>query len=239
MASETRAHQGPVLFWCGVAVAEFGAVQPSFGYPWHPTAYAGAALLVALGLITVKAAELLPTEQARQRLRLAGYLAGALLVAHQFSSTAYVTSVSRAASLMLYAAAAVMAVLSHTAPSRARGSLLIATGVEPAALRERLRGGGRSGGGGDTIAVYRTDRVTDELRELEARYGVILVVGEEHDPRAKEQVSASGLSRRVPDIAEREVVVAGPRHFQRYVRGALSRLAVPRSQISFKSQQKV
>jgi ferredoxin-NADP reductase len=82
-------------------------------------------------------------------------------------------------------------------------------------------------------------RVTEELRDLEARYGLILVVGEEHDPRAKERLSASGLSRQIPDIAERDVVVAGPRQFKRYVGGALSRLAVPRSQIHFKSGQKV
>ena len=89
------------------------------------------------------------------------------------------------------------------------------------------------------MAVYRTDRATDELRDLESRYGLILIVGEEHDPRAKERVSASGLSRQIPDIAERAVVVAGPRRFKRYVSGALSRLAVPRSQIHFKVGHRV
>ncbi|GAA3107583.1 hypothetical protein GCM10020001_026930 [Nonomuraea salmonea] len=64
------------------------------------------------------------------------------------------------------------------------------------------------------------------------------MVGAEHDPRVKERVSASGLGREVPDIAEREVVVAGPRRFQRYVGGALSRLAVPRSQVHFRSELK-
>lgn len=233
MASEANANQGPVLFWCGVAVAEFGAIQPGFGYPWRPSAYAAAALLVAFGLITVKAADYLRTEEARQRLRLGSYLAGALLVAHQFSSTAYVTDLSRAGSLILYAMAAVMAVWSHQVSDATRPTLLIATGLDAAALRERLAGTP------GTVAVYRTERATDELRDLEARYGLILIEGAEHDPRAKERLSASGLSRQIPDIAERDVVVAGPRQFKRYVGGALSRLAVPRSQIYFKSRQKV
>ncbi|MEV0378645.1 hypothetical protein [Nonomuraea sp. NPDC050643] len=233
MASKANANQGPLLFWSGVAVAEFGAIQPGFGYPWTPTAYAAAALLVALGFLSVRAADYLRTEEARQRLRLGGYLAGALLVAHQFSSTAYVTELSRTGSLLLYAMAAVMAVWSHRVPHTTRPALLIAAGLDPGSLRERLAGDT------DTVAVYRTTRATEELRDLESRYNLILVVGDEHDPRAKERVSASGLSREIPDIAEREVVVAGPRQFKRYVSGALSRLAVPRSQIRFKSQQKV
>ncbi|MFI7129768.1 hypothetical protein ACIBQ1_29000 [Nonomuraea sp. NPDC050153] len=233
MASEANANHGPVLFWCGVAVAEFGAIQPGFGYPWRPTAYAAAALLVALGVLTVKAADYLRTEEARQRLRLGSYLAGALLVAHQFSSTAYVTELSRAGSLILYGMAAVMAVWSHQVVHTTRPTLLIATGLDAAALRERLTGAP------DIVAVYRTERATAELRDLEARYGLILIEGAEHDPRAKERLSASGLSRQIPDIAERDVVVAGPRQFKRYVGGALSRLAVPRSQIYFKSRQKV
>jgi hypothetical protein len=237
MASEANANQGPVLFWCGVAVAEFGAIQPGFGYPWSPTAYAAAALLVALGFISVKAADYLRTEEARQRLRLGGYLAGALLVAHQFSSTASTTGLSRAGSLILYAMAAVMAVWSHRVPETTRGTVLIATGLDPGDLRTRLAAGASAGA--DTIAVYRTERATDELRDLEARYGLVLVVGREHDPRIKERLSASGLSREIPDIADREVVVAGPRQFKRYVAGALSRLAIPRSQIHFKSGQKV
>ncbi|MFB9200894.1 hypothetical protein ACIBIZ_07295 [Nonomuraea spiralis] len=231
MASEVNASHGPILFWCGVAVAEFGAIQPGFGYPWRPTAYAAAALLVALGFVTVKAADLLRTEQARQRLRLGGYLAGALLVAHELSSSAYVTEPSRVGSLLLYAMAAVMAVRSHTVAPETRGRVLIATGMDPQTLRSRLTG--------DTVAVYRTERATTELRDLEARYGLILVTGAEHDPRAKERISASGLGREIPDIAEREVVVEGPRRFTRYVGGALSRLAVPRSQVHFKAGQKV
>ncbi|MEO3870603.1 hypothetical protein ABGB18_17465 [Nonomuraea sp. B12E4] len=231
--AQANANQGPVLFWCGVAVAEFGAIRPGAGHPGLPTAYAAAALLVAAGLICVKAADHLHTEQARQRLRLGSYLAGALLVAHQFSTPAYLTDLSRTSALALYTLAAVMAVWSHHARQETRPSLLIATGLDPKALRARLAGAG------DTVAVYRTDRATDELRELEHRYGLILVVGAEHDPRAKERLSASGLSRQIPDIAERDVVVAGPRRFKRYVGGALSRLAVPRSQIHFKSEQKV
>jgi hypothetical protein len=233
MASEAKANHGPVLFWCGVAVAEFGAIQPGFGYPWTPSAYVAAALLVSLGFLSVKAADYLRTEEARQRLRLGGYLAGALLVAHEFTSTEHVTSLSRVGALLLYSMAAVMAVYSHQVPHGTRGSLLIATGLDPAALRARLAAAA------DTIAIYRTERPTDELRDLEARYGLILVVGQEHDPRAKERVSASGLSRQIPDIAERDVVVAGPRQFKRYVGGALSRLAIPKSQIHFKSIPKV
>ncbi|MEU1387530.1 MULTISPECIES: hypothetical protein [unclassified Nonomuraea] len=235
MASEVNASHGPILFWCGVAVAEFGAIQPGFGYLWRPTAYAAAALLVALGFAIVKAADLLRTEQARQRLRLGGYLAGALLVAHELSSTAYVTELSRVGSLLLYAMAAVMAVRSHTVVPETRGRVLIASGMDPETLRAQLTGGT----GTDTVAVYRAERATSELRDLEARYGLILVTGAEHDPRAKERISASGLSREIPDIAEREVVVEGPRPFTRYVGGALSRLAIPRSQVRFKPGQKV
>jgi ferredoxin-NADP reductase len=141
-----------------------------------------------------------------------------------------------------YVAAALLALLGFlSTPPRTtgarRGSLLIATGVDPAALRARLAEAADHAS--DTVAVYRAERATDELRELEARYGLILVVGAEHDPRVKERVSASGLSREIPDIAEREVVVAGPRPFKRYVGGALSRLAIPKSQIHFKSGQNV
>ncbi|MET8868194.1 hypothetical protein ABZW11_35135 [Nonomuraea sp. NPDC004580] len=230
MASEANAHQGPILFWSGVAVAEFGAIHPGSGHPLAPSAYAAAALLVAVGFLTVVATGRLRTEEARQRLRLGGYLAGALLVAHPFSVTTQATGFTRVASLLLYAAAAVMALRSHRVPGRTRPILLIATGLDPRALAERLA---REP---DTVAVYRTERVTDELRDLQCRYGVILVVGAEHDPRVKERVSASGLGREVPDIAQREVVVAGPRRFQRYVGGALSRLAVPRSQVHFRSE---
>ncbi|NJP98168.1 hypothetical protein HCN51_53595 [Nonomuraea sp. FMUSA5-5] len=241
MASEVNVRQGPILFWSGVAVAEFGAIGPGFGYPWSPAALVGAALLVALGFLSVKAADYLRTEEARQRLRLGGYLAGALLVAHQFSSTAHVTSLSRVGSLLLYAMAAVMVVHSHRVPQETRPSLLIATGLDPVSLRERLAraSDAASDTASDIVAVYRADRVTDELRDLERHYGLILVVGDEHDPRVKERVSASGLSREIPDIAEREVVVAGPRRFKRYVAGALSRLAIPKSQIHFKSGQRV
>lgn len=76
----------------------------------------------------------------------------------------------------------------------------------------------------DTRTLVRIPRLTPELRALEARHGVILVVGEEHDPRVKEQVSASGLRRLVPDITQRRVRLAGPRAFRKYVRGALRRL---------------
>lgn len=226
MASEAKANQPLIVFWCGVAVAEFGAIQPGFGYPWRPSAYAVAGLLVALGLLSVKAPELLRSEQTRQRLRLAGYLVGTLLVTHQLSSTAYVTTASRTGSLILYGIAAVMAVWHYGLRATTRGSLLIVADLEPAGLRDLL-----ATHTGDTVTVYRTDRVTDELRELEAEHGLVVVAGREHDPRAKERLSASGLSRQVPDIAERTVIVAGPRPFKRYVRGALTRLSVPKAQV--------
>ncbi|NBE94998.1 hypothetical protein FE391_39955 [Nonomuraea sp. KC401] len=233
MASEASANQGPILFWCGVAVAEFGAIQPGLGHPWSPTSYVAAALLAGVGLLSVKAAGHLRTEEARQRLRLGGYLTGALLVAHQAGTAPHATEPGRVAWLLLYALAAVMAVMSRRVPRQSKPVLLIATGVDPRTLRARLD---RET---DTVAVYRTERATDELRDLEARYGLVLVVGREHDPRVKERLSASGLSREIPDIAEREVVVAGPRPFKRYVGGALSRLAVPRSQIRFENGHKV
>ncbi|MEU4574577.1 hypothetical protein ACBI99_02340 [Nonomuraea sp. ATR24] len=133
---------------------------------------------------------------------------------------------SRPLALLVYGVAALMTLRGHRGPARTRGTVLIATGLEPGALRSLLASRDDA-----TVAVYRTDRVTEELRDLQDRYGLVLVVGQEHDPRAKERVSASGLSRQVPDIAEREVVLAGPRHFQRYVRGALARLAVPETQV--------
>ncbi|MEV4547676.1 hypothetical protein [Nonomuraea wenchangensis] len=254
MASQAHAHHhGPVLFWCGVAVAELGAIQPGPGHLWRPTAYVAAALLVAIGFLIAEAAQRLTSPQARQRLLLSGYLAGALLVAQQtgaftgaFTDTAGPVQVG---SLLLYVVAAVTALHGHlpsraTSATSARGTLLIATGLDAAALRARLDGdaggdlGGDGDGNADTIAIYRTDQVTDELRDLAARHRLVLVEGAEHDPRAKERISASGLAREIPDLAERDVVVAGPRPFQRYVGGALSRLAVPRSRIRFTSRLK-
>lgn len=225
MGSEASS-TGPVLFWCGVAVAEFGAVQPGYGLAWQPAAYAGAALLVALGLIVVRSAGRLRSRRAGRRLRLAAYLAGTLLVAYHLSAAS--PSPMTVTALLVYAVASVMAVWSHGGgAARTRATLLIATDLEPGTLRTLLAGRDQS-----TVAVYRTELITDELRELQERYGLVLVVGQEHDPRAKERLSASGLSRQVPDIADREVVLAGPRHFTRYVRGALARLAVPGTQVT-------
>ncbi|WP_336206098.1 hypothetical protein [Nonomuraea sp. LPB2021202275-12-8] len=166
----------------------------------------------------------LRSERAGQRLLLAGLLAGALFAAYHLGSTS--SSPVTVSALLVYGVAAVMAVRNHDGAGRTRGTVLIATGLEPAALRGLL-----ASRAGSTVAVYRTERVTDELRELQDSYGLVLVVGKEHDPRAKERLSASGLSRQVPDIAEREIVLAGPRHFTKYVRGALARLAVPGTQV--------
>ncbi|MEV0597126.1 hypothetical protein [Nonomuraea cavernae] len=224
MAGDMRAKQWPLVFWAGVAVAEFGVLRPEAGAPLRPATLAAAAALVALGLLSVRSAAL--SEVARQRLRLVGYPVGALMLAHQFGPATYVTGLSRTGSLILYALAAVMAVWSHAGPSAPGKSLLIVSGLDPAGLRELL-----ASRTDDTVAVYRADRVTDELRDLESRYALVLVTGDEHDPRVKERISASGLRRQVPDIAEREVIVAGPRTFTRYVRGALDRLAVPPTQV--------
>ncbi|NUR82830.1 MAG: hypothetical protein HOY71_01950 [Nonomuraea sp.] len=226
MAGDATTKQWPVIFWCGVAVAEFGAIQPGFGYPWKPSAYAVTVLMVALGVVGVWTAERYLSERNRQRLRMAGFLAGGLVLAHQFASTAYVTSLSRTGSLVLYGTAAVMAVWHHTAPNPVKGAVLIADGLAPARLRRMLAVQPQ-----DTRVVYRAERATDELRELERSLGVTLVLGAEHDPRAKERLSASGLEREIPDIAQREVIIAGPRTFNRYVRGALRRLAVPKKQV--------
>ncbi|MBN6053887.1 hypothetical protein JYK22_18240, partial [Nonomuraea sp. RK-328] len=226
MVGKAKTDQWPILFWCGVAVAEFGAIQPGLGFPWRPTAYAMAGLLVALGLLAVKATDLLRSETARQRLRLATYLAGVLVPVHQLSSTAYVTPLSRTGSLVLYGMAAVMAVWHHATPPPAKGVLVVASGLDTARLRALL-----AERADDTVVIYRAERMTAELRALQDEYGLTLVVGDEHDPRVKERVSASGLRRQVPDIGTRKVVVAGPRPFQRYVRGALSRLAVPGARI--------
>ncbi|WP_327089965.1 hypothetical protein OIE66_04935 [Nonomuraea sp. NBC_01738] len=234
MAVKAKTSQWPVvLFLCGAAVGQFGAIQPGFGYPWRPSAFVTAAALIGVALVLVKAADVL-SERAWQRVRLAGFLTGALLVANQVSTSGYATGMSRAGSILLYATAAVMAVWHHTAPARARarGTLLVASGVEPGRVRAMLAELPQ-----DTVAVYRTDRPTGELDDL----GVIIVTGAEHDPRAKEKVSTSGLARQVPDLAEREVVLAGPRPFARYVRGAVTRAGVPAARVRtarFKPRQK-
>ncbi|GAA4075176.1 hypothetical protein [Nonomuraea soli] len=97
--------------------------------------------------------------------------------------------------------------------------VLIAADIDTARLERLLA---RLPQGAPT--VVRTQRVTAELREIQRRRGLVLVVGDEHDPRVKEQVSASGLARLLPDIGEREVRLAGPRPFRKYVRGALKRI---------------
>lgn len=204
MGSEGKFH-GPLLFWCGVG-ASLGSM-------------AGAVLLALLGLAA---------GHAPRPLRMAAYGVGAVVAAYRLGTAPPVT----ATALLVYGVAAVMVAAAGHGASATKGTVLIATGLEPEALRRLLAE--RAGSGEDTgrtVAVYRTERVTDELRDLQDRYGLVLVVGEEHDPRAKERLSASGLSRQVPDIAEREVILAGPRHFQRYVRGALARLAVPGGQV--------
>jgi hypothetical protein len=97
--------------------------------------------------------------------------------------------------------------------------VLIAADIDTARLKRLLSRMPKSG-----LAVVRAQEPTAELRELERIHRLVLVVGDEHDPRVKEQVSASGLSRLLPDISEREVRLAGPRSFRRYVRGALRRI---------------
>lgn len=209
----------PVVFWAGAAVGQFGAIHPEWSYPWRPTAFLGAALLVGLGLLIVHTGAL----KVSRRLSWLGYVAGAMVLAHQFGTTANVTSLSRTGSILLYGTALVMAVWSFsTRSSDNKSPLLIASGIGPRRLRALL-----ATLPGDTVALYRTAAPTDELRELEARHGLVLVVGDEHDPRAKEQVSASGLHRLVPDIGDRHVMVIGPRSFRKYVHGALARLDVP------------
>lgn len=207
----------PVVFWAGAAVGQFGAIHPEWSQPWRPTAYLGTALLVALGLAIVHTAQ----RGISPKLRWAGYAAGAVVIAHQFGTSAHVTSLSRIGSILLYGTALVMAVWSYSTRTSDRSPLLIASGIAPRRLRSLL-----ATLPGDTVAVYRTSTVTEEVRELEASHRLVLVVGDEHDPRAKEQVSASGLHRLVPDIGERRVLIAGPRSFRRYVNGALTRLGV-------------
>lgn len=146
--------------------------------------------------------------------------AAATLAAYRFGCSTPVTGLT----LTVPAMAAVLVVRGPR--PRTKGTLLVAAELEPDALGRLL-----ARQEPDTLALYRTEQVTAELLELQDRYGLVLVVGREHDPRTKERLSASGLSRQVPDIAEREVILAGPRHFQRYVRGALSRLSVPGAQV--------
>lgn len=217
----------PVLFWAGVAVGQFGAIHPGWSYPWQASAFAGAALLVTLGLITVHAAEGWLSEDAWRRLRLTAYLSGFLMVAHQLTTSAYVTGLSRTGSFLLYGSALIVAVWTRTTRSNARtryGTLLIASGTGVGRMRATLRDAERP------VVVYRARdeyeaACAEELRDLAEH--LIVVEGAEHDPRAKELMSASGLSRLVPDVADREVYVTGPRDFARYVRGALARLEVP------------
>ncbi|MBE1562861.1 hypothetical protein [Nonomuraea africana] len=207
----------PLLFWTGAAVGHFGAIHPGWSYPWLPTAYVGAALLVVLGLVAVRwrrAAPLPPS------VRTVAALAGALLVTHQLAGPADVTGLSRTGSFLLYGAALAVA-LWRRRPAQRTGTLLIAEGIGADRIASRVRHPER------TLVLYRArdPREAETARELRARgVPVVLVEGAEHDPRAKEAVSASGLSRLVPDISERRVLVYGPRGFVRYVNGALSKL---------------
>lgn len=215
----------PVVFWAGAAVGQFGAIHPEWSYPWRPTAYLGVLLLVALGLLVVRAASTLTMTPA---MKVAAYVAGALVVAHQLGTIAHVTSLSRTGSILLYGTALVMAVWRRSTRTPAGGPLLIASGIGIRRLRALL-----ATLPGDTIAIYRTHEETPELVEL----GITLIVGDEHDPYAKEQISASGLHRLVPDIGDRQVLLVGPRPFRKYVKGALARLAVPREHV-FKARQR-
>ncbi|MFI6323793.1 hypothetical protein ACIBG8_40145 [Nonomuraea sp. NPDC050556] len=210
----------PVVFWAGAAVGQFGAIHPEWTYPWRPTAYLGVVLLVALGLLAVRAGSDLTIGPA---VKVAGYVAGALVVAHQLGTTAQVTSLSRTGSILLYGTALVMAVWRRSTRTPAGGGpLLIAQGIGPRRLKTLL-----ATLPNDAIVVYRTQADTGEVRDPR----VTLVVGDEHDPYAKEQVSASGLHRLVPDIGDRQVLLAGPRPFRKYVRGALARLDVPKEHV--------
>lgn len=207
----------PVLFWSGAAVGHFGAIHPAWSYPWLPTAHVGAAVLVVLGLV---AARWNRQERPHPSLTWAAFLAGALLVVHQLVSPAHVTGQSRAGSFLLYGAALAVLLWQHR-PEPRTSTLLIAEGVGAATIAARVKDPE------STLVLYRArdPREAQQARELrELGVPVVLVEGTEHDPRAKEAVSASGLRRLVPDISQRKVHVYGPRGFVRYVRGALTKL---------------
>ncbi|MGV9309208.1 hypothetical protein ACWDLG_38045 [Nonomuraea sp. NPDC003727] len=206
-----------VLFWSGAIVGHFGAVHPAWSFPWLPTAHVGAAVLVGLGLV---AARWNRRERPHPSLRWAAYLSGALLVAYQLAAPAIVTGPSRVAAFLLYGAALAV-LLWERRPAPSGSTLLIAEGVGAAAIAARVKDPA------STLVLYRArdPREAEQARELrELGVPVVLVEGTEHDPRAKEAVSASGLRRLVPDISQRTVQVYGPRAFVRYVRGALTKL---------------
>ena len=207
----------PVLFWAGVAVGQLGAIRPGWGYPWRPSAFAGAALLVGLGLLAAHTADSRFSEETWRRLRLVGQVVGTVLFVHQFTTSAHVTGASRTGSILLYGAALLVALWPRTDP---RPAILIASGTRLDRMRTTRY----------QVVLYRARDAheaarAEELRPLTDR--LIVVEGAEHDPRAKELMSASGLTRLLPDLTGHEVYVTGPRDFARYVRGALTRLDVP------------
>lgn len=117
-----------------------------------------------------------------------------------------------------------------TADRRTRDDvLLIAGGIGIAPIRALLE----DLPAGRAVVIYRARRpedlvLRDEIDEIAARTGnrVIYLAGA---PRSK--LSAAGLSRQVPDVAQRDVYICGPAGMVQAVLGSLRRLRVPKRQI--------
>jgi predicted ferric reductase len=91
---------------------------------------------------------------------------------------------------------------------------------------------------GDLILIYRVARkedliFRDELERLARRRGIALffVVGDHATPEGRDLLSPSHLRRLIPDIADRDVYLCGPRIMMQLVERHLRRAGVPTAAI--------
>jgi predicted ferric reductase len=118
-------------------------------------------------------------------------------------------------------------------PAGSRPAVLIAGGIGITPLRcifEELPAG--------TDLIVRAVRdedivLGDELDRIARRLGsrIHRLVGDHRDPAFADLLSADGLRRLVPDLAERDVFVCGPPQMMRVVRASLRTAGVPSGHI--------
>jgi ferredoxin-NADP reductase len=113
---------------------------------------------------------------------------------------------------------------------------LIAGGVGITPIRALLEE--MPGQPGDLALIYRAVRqedviFRDELEQLARARGAALhyVVGEHGVPGNERLLSTDHLRALLPDLAEREVYLCGPRGMMRATEAAARRLGVPRARI--------
>ncbi len=126
---------------------------------------------------------------------------------------------------------------SFTAARRTRPRVaLIAGGIGITPIRALLEE--LEAAPGELALIYRAiaeDELVfrDELDELARERGaqIFYVVGDHRPPQAADLLSAAALIRMVPDIAERDVYLCGPRPMMDHTRRALRAAGVDRGQI--------